>query len=193
MRMMNGCSRWSVAMSLIAIVLVSGCSKKKPPVVTPPPSESRPTTPPTPPPPPPPPPAPAPAPAALSEEEVFARKTLDQLNAERPLGDVLFELDSSTLSEEARGVLQRNAEWLKKWDSTKATVEGHCDSRGSSEYNIALGERRAETVRSYLASLGVGIHRLANVSKGEEDPVCREENDGCWSQNRRGHFILTAK
>ena len=80
-----------------------------------------------------------PAPPALTEDEIFARKTLEQLNAERPLGDVFFDLDESTVRDDARAPLQKNAEWMKRWTSTRITVEGHCDERGSGEYNLALG------------------------------------------------------
>ena len=148
-----------------------------------------------PPPPPPPPPAaaPAPPPAPLSEEEIFARKTVDQLNAEHPLDDVFFELDKSEIRDDGRAPLQKDADWLKKWGSTQVTIEGHCDSRGSSEYNLALGSRRAEAVKSYLVNLGVPASRLTVVSKGKEQPFCTEQNESCWQQNRRGHFIVTSK
>jgi peptidoglycan-associated lipoprotein len=182
-------------MGLCGLLLIAsaGCGQRQAPAVTPPPPPP-PTAAATPPAPPPPPaPAAAPAPPALTEDEIFARKSLDQLNAERPLGNVFFDYDSAELSESARGALQKNAEWMKRWGSTRVTIEGHCDSRGSSEYNLALGERRAAAVRSYLTSLGVANDRLAAVSKGEEDPTCREEAESCWSQNRRGHFIITAK
>ena len=186
-------TRLLVAAALTA-TLGSGfaaCAKKAPaPAPAPPPPAETPA--PTPPPPPPPPP-PAPAPKPPTEEEIFAKKTLDELNKERPLGDVFFAYDSSELSDEARTSLQKNADWMKRWTSTAVTVEGHCDSRGSSEYNLALGERRAASVRSYLASLGVDGSRVQAVSKGEEQPVCGEENESCWSQNRRGHFVITAK
>jgi hypothetical protein len=79
------------------------------------------------------------------------------------------------------------------WTSTRITVEGHCDSRGTAEYNLALGERRASAVKDYLVSLGIAPDRIATVSKGEETPVCLEESEGCWQQNRRGHPIITAK
>jgi peptidoglycan-associated lipoprotein len=118
---------------------------------------------------------------------------LEELNAEKPLADVFFDFDSSALKDEARATLQKNAEWLKRWPSTKVTVEGHADSRGTSEYNLALGDRRASVVRDYLVSLGVAGDRVQAISKGEEAPVCTEENESCWSQNRRGHFIITAK
>jgi peptidoglycan-associated lipoprotein len=129
----------------------------------------------------------------LTEEQIFQKKTLDELNAEKPLGDVFFDYDKYDLKDEARGILQKDSDWLKKWTSTKITVEGHCDSRGTAEYNLALGERRANAAKDYLVSLGVPADRITVVSKGKEQPFCNEENESCWSQNRRGHFIITAK
>lgn len=129
----------------------------------------------------------------MTEEQIFAQKSLEQLNAEKPLADVFFDYDKSDVKEEGRGVLAKDADWLKRWSSVKVTIEGHCDSRGTPEYNLALGERRANAVKSYLASLGVPADRLTVVSKGKEQPFCNEENEACWSQNRRGHFIITAK
>ena len=82
---------------------------------------------------------------------------------------------------------------MKKWTSTIVTLEGHCDSRGSSEYNLALGNRRATAVKDYLVSLGLPASRVTVVSKGKEQPFCSEESESCWQQNRRGHFIVTAK
>jgi peptidoglycan-associated lipoprotein len=183
-----------MALTAAVAVFAAGCHKKVPaPAPAPPPPP--PAAPATPPPPAPPPPAPRPAPAppALSEEQIFAQKTLDQLNAERPLPDVFFDLDESTIRDDARGPLQTDADWMKKWTSTQVTVEGHCDSRGSSEYNLALGSRRAQAVKDYLVNLGVPAGRVSVVSKGKEQPVCTEEMDACWQQNRRGHFIITAK
>jgi peptidoglycan-associated lipoprotein len=148
----------------------------------------------TPPPPPaPPPPAPAPAPRPLTEEEIFNRKTVEQINAERPLDDVYFDLDKSEIREDAKSRLQKDADWMKKWTTTQMSVEGHCDSRGSAEYNLALGSRRANAVKEYLTNLGVAAGRLTVVSKGKEQPVCPEATESCWQQNRRGHFVITAK
>ena len=130
---------------------------------------------------------------ALTDEQIFAQKTLDQLNAERPLGDVFFNLDEAAIREDARGPLQKNADWMKRWTSTRVQVEGHCDERGTPEYNLALGERRANAVKQYLVSLGVAADRIAVVSKGKEAPFCSESNESCWQQNRRGHFVITAK
>jgi peptidoglycan-associated lipoprotein len=177
----------------LTLLLGSGaCGKKQPQTAPVPPAP--PAADPAPPPPPPPPPAPTPpAEKPLTEEEAFAKKSLDELNAEQPLKDVFFDYDSADLSEAARTGLQANAGWMKRWTSTKVTVEGHADARGTNEYNLALGERRAAAVRDYLAGLGLSGDRIAIVSKGEEQPVCTEDAEGCWSKNRRGHFIITAK
>jgi peptidoglycan-associated lipoprotein len=184
----------SCAAIVLAVSLTAGaCAKKKPeppPAApsSPPPAETKPATPP----PPPPPPA-TPPPAAPTEEEIFAKKTLDQLNAEKPLTDVFFAYDSTDISEEGRASLQKNLQWLNRWKTTKIMIEGHADSRGTNEYNLALGESRADAVRDYLVGLGLTAERITIVSKGEEQPFCREESESCWQQNRRGHFILTAK
>jgi peptidoglycan-associated lipoprotein len=119
--------------------------------------------------------------------------SLEEVNAKKPLETVFFAYDKADLSDEARGTLQKNADWMRKWSATRIMVEGHADSRGTSEYNLALGERRAAAVRDYLVGLGITADRIAIVSKGEEEPTCREEAEGCWQQNRRGLFIVTAK
>jgi peptidoglycan-associated lipoprotein len=183
----------TAALAAVLTVAVAGCGGKKPPVAAPPPAAVAAPTPVPAPPPSPPPPAPAPAPAPPTEAEIFAATSIDELNAKKPLADVFFDLDRADLTEAARAALLKDSEWLKKWPSTKITVEGHCDSRGTTEYNLALGERRAQAAKDYLASLGVGTDRVLTVSKGKEAPFCTEENEGCWSQNRRGHFVITAK
>jgi peptidoglycan-associated lipoprotein len=174
-------------------IAAAGCRKETPPQVAPPPPVQATAPKPPPPPAPPPPAAKPPAPPVITEEEIFAKKTLEQLNAEKPLGDVFFDLDQSEIRADARPALQTNADWLKKWTSTQITVEGHCDARGSSEYNLALGSRRGTAVKDYLVSLGVPADRITVVSKGKEQPFCTEENEGCWQQNRRGHFLITKK
>jgi peptidoglycan-associated lipoprotein len=113
--------------------------------------------------------------------------------ARRPLDDVFFDLDEATIRNEARAPLQKNADWMKKWTTTQVAIEGHCDSRGSSEYNLALGSRRATAVKDYLVSLGVAANRVTVISKGKEQPFCSEESESCWQQNRRGHFVVSAK
>lgn len=183
-----------VALTAALAFAVAGCAKETPPQAAPPPPPPPPAAPKTPPPPPPPPaPKPAAAPAPLTEADIFAKKTLDQLNAERPLTDVFFDYDQWAVRDDSRAPLQANSEWLKKWSSTRITIEGHADARGSSEYNLALGSRRAAAVKEYLLTLGVADNRITVVSKGEEQPFCTDENEGCWRQNRRGHFVITAK
>jgi peptidoglycan-associated lipoprotein len=177
----------------LALVTLSVACSKKPPVTAPLPPPPPPPTTPAPPPPPPPPPPPAAAPKPLTEDEVFAKKTLAELNAEKPLEDVYFDYDKADLKADARSSLARDAEWLKRWPSTKVIVEGHCDARGTNEYNLALGEKRAAAVRDYLAGLGIAADRVQVVTKGEESPFCLEETEACFAQNRRGHFILSAK
>ncbi len=187
--------RFEICATFVLIAAISGvaCHKNpKPEAPKPPPPAAAPATKPEPPPPPPPAPTPAPAPAP-TEEEIFKNKTLEQLNAEKPLTDVFFALDSTELTAEARAALQKNVDWMKKWPSTKVMIEGHADSRGTNEYNLALGERRADTIRNYMVSLGIPADRMTIVSKGEEQPFCTEETEACWQQNRRGHFIVTAK
>ncbi|MGB7218383.1 MAG: peptidoglycan-associated lipoprotein Pal, partial [Vicinamibacterales bacterium] len=132
-------------------------------------------------------------PAPPTEAQLFAAKSLAQLNAERPLDDNFFDFDKSEIRADARAPLQKNADWMKKWTSTQVTIEGHCDSRGSAEYNLGLGTRRANAVKDYLVSLGVPAGRIIIISKGKEQPFCTQENEACWQQNRRGHFLITAK
>jgi peptidoglycan-associated lipoprotein len=134
-----------------------------------------------------------PAPRPLTEEEIFARESLDQLNGERPLGDTFFDYDSATIKPEGQASLSKDAAWLGRWKTTKVTVSGHCDERGTAEYNLALGERRADAVKAYLESLGIAADRITTVSYGKERPFCDESGEHCWSQNRRGHFLITAK
>lgn len=123
----------------------------------------------------------------------MAQKSLAQLNSERPLADVFFALDQSTIRDEGRAALTTNANWLKRWTATRITIEGHCDERGTPEYNLSLGDRRANAVKAYLVELGVPGDRITVVSKGKEAPFCTDKNESCWQQNRRGHFVITAK
>lgn len=104
------------------------------------------------------------------------------------VGDIFFDFDSSSLSSEAQEQLNQNADWLQKHSGSSVTIEGHCDERGTDEYNIALGERRAEAARTYLVNLGVTGSRLATVSFGEEKPFDPGHNEEAWAKNRRDHF-----
>ena len=187
--------RVCATVAMLSMALTAGaCGKKKVETPAPPPPAPAPAPAPTKPAPPPAPaPAPAPAPRTPTEDELFAAMSLDELNKKGVLSDAFFALDSIELSAEARGLIQKNSEYLKRWTSTKIMAEGHADSRGTNEYNLALAERRAGAVRDYLVSLGVPADRITVVSKGEEAPFCSEENDACWQQNRRGHLVFTAK
>jgi len=181
--------------SLIAAILAAGaCGGNPPPEVepTPPPVPAAP------------PPAPIPAPAPLEppmavqpepivEEEPLIVQSLDELNRESPLVPVFFIYDSSEIGPDAQSDLQRNATTLRQYSSWVITVEGHCDERGTAEYNLALGERRALAARDYLISLGISEDRLRTVSYGEEFPFAPGQDEEAWQLNRRAHFIVTAQ
>jgi peptidoglycan-associated lipoprotein len=107
-----------------------------------------------------------------------------------PLHDINYAFDSYELEEEARGALRDNASWLKENPGQKVEVEGHCDERGTVEYNLALGAKRARAAKDYLVTLGVSGERLTTISYGEELPLCSEHSESCWSRNRRGHFVV---
>ena len=109
------------------------------------------------------------------------------------LADVYFEFDRSELAAEAREVLQRNSDWIKENPGVQIEIEGHADNRGTNEYNLALGSRRAQAVKDYLVTLGVAPERFSTISYGEELPVCGESSDECWQMNRRAHFVVRAQ
>jgi peptidoglycan-associated lipoprotein len=179
------------AFSLILGLGVAACGKKDP-VVTPPPPPA-PAAPATPPAPPAPPPAPtaAPTPRALTDDEIFAQASAAEIQKE--FRDVYFDLDNAVIKDDGRTALTANANYMKRRTSVRVTVEGHCDERGTAEYNLALGDRRANAVKAYLVELGVPASSITVVSKGKESPFCTDSNEACWHENRRGHFIVTAK
>lgn len=107
-----------------------------------------------------------------------------------PLADVFFAFDSIDLSDNAREILKTNADWLRENPRAKVEIEGHTDSRGTIEYNLALGAKRANAARDYLVSLGVSSDRLTTISYGKELQVCQEETESCWAENRRAHFVV---
>ncbi len=109
------------------------------------------------------------------------------------LGDVYFDFDKSELREDARERLARNAEWLRSHPEFEVTLEGHCDERGTNEYNLALGERRAAAARDYIVSLGVPANRLRTITYGEERPQCTASDESCWAKNRRAHFLVSGR
>lgn len=139
------------------------------------------------------------APAVDDEAEIdpLAGSDLAAINEELQRrgfsADIYFDYDESGLSDDTRDKLARNADLLKSNPQFQITVEGHADSRGTSEYNLALGERRSIAVRDYLGSLGVGANRVRTISYGEERGVCTEEEESCWSQNRRAHMVITGR
>ena len=108
------------------------------------------------------------------------------------LQDVFFAFDSFVITEEGRQALSRDAEWIKSHPGAQLKIEGHCDERGTSAYNLVLGEKRAKVVRNYLAELGVSSNRLSVVSYGKERPFCTEHDESCYSQNRRAHLVIKA-
>jgi len=182
---------------VLLAVMAAGCGDKKPPV-------ARPLPPPPPPPPsaatatrPPSPPQPVAEPTVVPPEPIrdtaIASASLDELNRSSPLKPAFFEYDSSELTSEAQQVLNGNAGVLKKFASWTVTIEGHCDERGTAEYNLALGERRAVTTRAYLISLGIAADRLRTVSYGKEFPFEPGHEESAYSKNRRAHFVVTAK
>jgi peptidoglycan-associated lipoprotein len=107
-----------------------------------------------------------------------------------PLADIRFELDSSTITEAARATLDQHAQWLKGHREARVTVEGHCDERGTVEYNLALGDQRARAARDYLVSLGIAADRLKSVSYGKERPLDPGTTEEAFAKNRRAHFAV---
>ena len=110
--------------------------------------------------------------------------------ASSPLKDIYYGFDRYDLSGDARTVLRSNADWLKANPNARVEIEGHCDERGTNEYNLALGAKRAQAAREYLTTLGVAAGRLSTISYGEEIPVCKDQAENCWKQNRRARFVI---
>jgi peptidoglycan-associated lipoprotein len=108
-----------------------------------------------------------------------------------PLSDIHFGYNDYTISDQDGPVLKSNAAWLQAHPQTKVQVEGYCDERGSEEYNIALGAKRAQAGKDYLATLGISDDRMSTISYGKELPLCTDHDESCWSQNRRDHFMVS--
>ena len=104
--------------------------------------------------------------------------------------DIYFDFDKATLSPASQDNLLRKAEWLRENPDVTVTIEGHCDARGTNEYNLALGDRRAESAKSFLVDLGIAASRITTISYGEERPVCTQQNEECWAKNRRDNFVV---
>ena len=126
-------------------------------------------------------------------EGAIGSKDLDELNRQSPFAPVYFALDSFEVSTEGRAILEASAQVLRKQPAWQITIEGHCDERGTAEYNLSLGERRAVAAKTYLMSLGVAAERLRTVSYGKEFPFDPGHDEGAWTKNRRAHFVITAK
>ena len=183
-----------VAATVVVVQVAAGCAKKVPPIAKPFPAATAGggsgTTPPSPP-------EPVVEPTVVPPmpitEDVVGAKSLDDLNRESPLKAVLFDVDSAELNSSGQTILQENAGVLKRFAAWQITVEGHCDERGSGEYNLALGERRALAARDYLVSLGIPATRVRTVSYGKEFPFDPARNDEAYAKNRRAHFVITSK
>jgi peptidoglycan-associated lipoprotein len=178
----------AICVALVTTLAIAGCGPKpKPAPPAPPPAAPAP-------PPPAPPPARAPEVAPVQDEysKIKAMST-DEIDRMGLLAEIHLDFDKYDVREADRAILAKNADVLKKFDFLRVTIEGHCDERGTVEYNLALGERRAKAGYDYLISLGVAADRLKTVSYGKEVPICRESSEDCWARNRRGHFTVTGK
>jgi peptidoglycan-associated lipoprotein len=181
---------------LVVAITAASCRKSTPPVARPTPPPGTTTTgggvarPPAPPEPIA---EPVPVPTMPVPEDTIGSRSLDELNRDSPLEPAFYDLDSADLSGAAQQALQENAQVLRKYATWQLTIEGHCDERGTAEYNLALGERRAIAARDYLVSLGIPAGRLKTVSYGKEFPFDPGHHDAAWSKNRRAHFVITAK
>ncbi len=179
--------RGHLLVALAAVAVFGACKHGAPPA--PPAPPPAPATPP-------PAPRPSEAPELAPQQDEYARlrgMAADEIDRMGLLAEIHFEFDRSEVREGDRQVLAKDAEVLKRFDFLRVTVEGHCDERGTVEYNLALGERRAKAAYDYLVSLGVGAGRLKTVSYGKEVPVCRDSSEECWARNRRAHFTVTGK
>jgi peptidoglycan-associated lipoprotein len=188
--------RLSIVLLIVLTVVVSGCNRRRTPVAAPtaPPPAAVP-----------PPIAPAqpgqppqrvdealPVPQQPLADDEIGNRSLDDLNRNSPLKPVFFAYDSADLDDTARATAMANAEVLRKYANWIITIEGHCDERGTREYNLALGERRAVAVKAYLVSLGIPQDRVRTVSYGNEFPFDPGKTEDAFSKNRRGHFVITS-
>lgn len=129
----------------------------------------------------------------LSEEELFQQKSLEELNKDQVLKMIHFDFDMYAIREDMKPVMQANANWLLKFPSVEVLVEGHCDERGTIEYNIALGEKRAEAAKNYLVSLGLNAAKVKIISYGKSKPLVTGVDEATYFQNRRAEFVITKK
>ncbi len=185
--MRSPAKRIPVLALLALVVLVPACSKEEPPAPAPQPV---------------PPPAPAPEPRRdveppeAGEWEVAdagdgdaSFLSAEEINARQLLRTIYFDYDRSEIRGDQRATLQANADWLREHPNVRILIEGHCDERGTREYNLALGDARAQAAREYMISLGIGANRIEIISYGEERPAAMGEGEQFWSQNRRSEFV----
>jgi peptidoglycan-associated lipoprotein len=186
----------SVVVVLTVVVIGTGCNRRRPPVAAPtapPPTTTAPpaitgaAAPPT---------RveealPVPAQPAVAEDPI-ANRSIDDLNRNSPLRPVFFTVDSADLDDAGRAAASANADVMRKYARWVVTIEGHCDERGTPEYNLALGERRATAVKTYLVSLGIAPDRIRTVSYGKEFPFDPSRTEEAYAKNRRGHFVITS-
>jgi peptidoglycan-associated lipoprotein len=162
---------------------LAGCSTAKPPATTETTAQSQ---------------QPKSASAKPAPSSSTSQSSLSQLQggqsvgtpAASPLKDIYFDFDRADLRPDARETLKTNGDWLKKNPSATVQIEGHCDERGTSEYNLALGAKRAQSAKDYLVTLGIPERRISTISYGEEIPVCTEHNEQCWQKNRHDRFVV---
>lgn len=186
--------RCEVVLALVMVMAIGACAKKVPPV-------ARPTDPPPaavdpagrPPSPPEPVTEPSIVPPDPSVGDELASRDLDEINRNSPFQPLFYLYDQAEVDAEGQRVLDANAEILRRYTSWVITIEGHADERGTAEYNLALGERRALAARNYLVSLGIPADRLRTVSYGKEFPFDPAHSETAWAKNRRAHFVVTSK
>jgi peptidoglycan-associated lipoprotein len=180
---------------MVLVAVAAGCNRRRTPVAAPtapppttaPPAITTATPPPT---------RvedalPVPAQPSLADDPI-ANRSIDDLNRNSPLRPVFFTVDSADLDDAGRAAASANADVLKKYSRWVITIEGHCDERGTPEYNLALGERRAGAVKAYLVSLGIAAERIRIVSYGKEFPFDPARTEEAFAKNRRGHFVITS-
>jgi peptidoglycan-associated lipoprotein len=186
-------ARRAVTVLVMLLALSAACAKKQPPIARPMPPPPPDTTEARPPQPPEPTREPTSVPQEPVAEDLIASGSIDDINRNSPLKPAFFRLDSAEVDSAAQQALQQNAEVLKKYSNLQISIEGHADERGTAEYNLALGERRAVAARNYMVSLGIPADRIKTVSYGKEFPFDPGHNEEAWAKNRRAHFVVTAK
>ncbi len=129
----------------------------------------------------------------MTEEEIFMSKSLEQINKDQPLQMIHFDYDKYFVRDDAKSILESDAAWLKKFRTVKVLIEGHCDERGTEEYNLALGEKRARSTLDYLVSLGIPQDRMKIISYGKSQLLDQANNETAWARNRRAQFTIIEK